>query len=64
MLEEIVCYCKGVIKSEIIKAIELKNANRIEDIQRITQASTGCGRCTNYIKIILNEFLPKKNNND
>lgn len=57
MEDERICNCKFVFKSEIVDAINHKNALNIEDIQRITGASTGCGRCTRTVNSILKETL-------
>jgi NAD(P)H-nitrite reductase large subunit len=54
----IICSCKGVTKSEIIKAVK-GGAQNIVDIQMLTKASTGCGRCKGIIHTILSKELEK-----
>lgn len=54
----LICKCKAVKLSEIKKAIQKQNAKTVGDIQRITGASTGCGRCERRIEQIL-ESLKK-----
>ncbi len=71
--DEIICYCKGVSRTEIVKAIE-KGAKSVKDIQRMTNACTGnkCkelnpkGRCClGDIIQILKEFnIKDKNSSD
>jgi len=63
MDEDIVCYCKAVLREDILEAIYKYSAKTIEDIQRETLASTGCGRCTNHVKNILKEELIKLEKN-
>jgi len=59
MEDEIICFCRCVTKSEIIEAIINKKAKNIEDIQLITKASTGCGRCKTMVISVLSENLQK-----
>jgi NAD(P)H-nitrite reductase large subunit len=62
-MDEIICYCKQVSKSEIEKAIA-DGAKTLKDIQEMTGACTGnqckelnpSGKCC-FIEI--NELLPK-----
>ena len=56
-MEDIVCRCHAVSKEEIVYAIKKQNAKNLGDIQRITAASTGCGRCGVQIKKIIVEEL-------
>ncbi|MEI7594802.1 MAG: (2Fe-2S)-binding protein [Bacteroidota bacterium] len=60
-MEDIICKCHAVSKEEILYAIRRQNAKNIGDIQRITAASTGCGRCGVIIKRILEEELSLNN---
>lgn len=64
MNEEIVCNCKMVTIAEIIEAVVHKKALTVDDVKLITKASTGCGRCTNYVKSILIEKIQKTHIND
>lgn len=54
----IICSCKGVTKKEILTAIR-NGAQTITDIQIITKASTGCGRCKTTINSILEKEQAK-----
>jgi NAD(P)H-nitrite reductase large subunit len=52
-----VCICKGVSLYAILDAIHFKNAKSQEDIERITNASTGCGRCRIKVERIVLEVI-------
>ncbi len=65
----IVCECKKVTLGEIIYAIKEKDAKNIEDIAKLTDATTACGCCKNseadfgnpkmklYVEDILKKFV-------
>ena len=57
MFEGLVCKCMAVTEDEIVYTIKNKNAHTIADIQRITGASTGCGRCGVKVQHIIDEQL-------
>jgi NAD(P)H-nitrite reductase large subunit len=54
-----ICDCKAVKVHEIRSAIKTKGAQTLLDIQNITKASTGCGRCKQPVTDILNAELRK-----
>ena len=54
-----ICFCHAVADTEILKAIHEKGARSLEDIQRLTLASTGCGGCMPEVERILHEELAK-----
>jgi nitrite reductase (NADH) large subunit len=62
---ELVCKCNSVSYQDILKAIE-NGAKTIEDIQKLTKASTSCGGCMVDVEMILSskakEQPPKKLN--
>lgn len=43
------CECKAVTANEIKKVIKTKGAESILDIQNLTKASTGCGKCKDAV---------------
>jgi bacterioferritin-associated ferredoxin len=51
-----ICHCMGIMKSEIIKAIQEKKLKTFEDIQAATEAGTVCGGCQEDIEDILKEI--------
>jgi NAD(P)H-nitrite reductase large subunit len=55
-----ICECKTVYLSEIVRAIRKHNAETLLDIQNITKATTGCGRCKNQVEYILGKELEQK----
>ncbi len=55
-----VCDCKSVKAFEIRKAVRESGAETIIDIQNLTKASTGCGRCKGEVTRIMENELEKK----
>jgi nitrite reductase (NADH) large subunit len=49
----IICQCNGITEKEIVRAIKRKGATKVEHIQRLTGAGTGCGRCIPLIDGLL-----------
>ena len=58
MEDEVICYCYGITKQDIIDAIKA-GATTLEDIQDATGAGTACGRCNGAIESILKKELKK-----
>lgn len=54
---KVVCECKGVTDSQIEELVKTDQAKTYEDLQRITGCGTGCGKCQNKIKDMLEEYL-------
>lgn len=50
---EYACFCKGVTKNQVLHQIKL-GALDIKEIQKNTQANTGCGRCLTTLQELLN----------
>ncbi len=57
--KDIVCNCNAVSYGEILKAIKT-GARSLEDIQKLTKASTSCGSCAPLIETILREHVKEK----
>ncbi len=51
-----VCGCKEVSKATIRRAVQ-DGAKTLEDVKAITQASTGCGGCSNLVEQIIDHEL-------
>jgi bacterioferritin-associated ferredoxin len=51
-LTNFVCVCKQVTLEEIEAAIA-QGARNLADIQRMTNANTGCGHCADKIKAVI-----------
>lgn len=57
IMEDIeICHCNGVMKSEIIKAIQEKKLKTLEEVQQATDAGTVCGGCIEDIEEIISEY--------
>lgn len=52
--EKTICFCHNVPLGRIRRAMEEEGAQSVEDIQRLTCASTGCGGCEMEVVAILN----------
>lgn len=50
-----ICFCNNVTYGEILHAIHFQNAKVQEDIERITGASSRCGRCRRRVIKILEQ---------
>jgi len=42
---EMICYCMGVTRGRLERAIREEGARSVADLQRLTAASGGCGTC-------------------
>lgn len=58
--DRIVCYCYQVSRNQIIKLVEEKNLKTINEIRKLTGASSGCGSCRMDIDDILENITAKK----
>lgn len=54
--EDLVCFCHGVLESEIRKAIA-EGAKTVAEVQEKTRASTGCGGCMPEVERLIVEML-------
>lgn len=53
----IVCECKGVTDVQIEDLVKTDQAKTYDDLVRLTGCGTGCGKCQNKIKDMLDELL-------
>lgn len=56
--EKVVCGCKNVKIKEIKDAIS-NGAKNFEEVQEATKVGTGCGKCLENNKVLVNELLGK-----
>ncbi|MBC2582146.1 (2Fe-2S)-binding protein [Clostridium sp. DJ247] len=56
--DEVVCACINVTVQDLKDAIE-NGAKSFEEVQDVTQVSTGCGGCTDSVKALVDELLAK-----
>lgn len=54
---KIVCECKNVTDQMIEELVKTDKVNNMEDLQRLTGAGTGCGKCRGNLEHILEELL-------
>jgi NAD(P)H-nitrite reductase large subunit len=52
-MEDIICTCNNITKSDILDAIKQKGYSSIEEIQDALDAGTVCGSCIEDIEEIL-----------
>ena len=56
----IVCHCFSVSEKEIIDAILNNGAKNFDDVARLTQAGTACGRCRGDIEAIIKKYVKEE----
>ncbi|MFO8023167.1 MAG: (2Fe-2S)-binding protein [Perlabentimonas sp.] len=57
--DKYICECKAVFPSEVAIAIKKKNARTLFDIQNLTKASTGCGRCKTQLLMLIESEIKR-----
>ncbi len=57
MSAKIICECKGVTDQMIEELVKTDKVRTFEDLQRLTGASTACGKCRESIAAELSEML-------
>jgi len=50
-----ICYCNGINKGEIVKAIKEKGLTTVDEVSDETSAGAICGGCVSDIEEILEE---------
>lgn len=56
--DKVVCGCINVKVQNLKYAID-NGAKSFEEVQEVTQVGTGCGKCTDSVKVLVNELLGK-----
>ena len=51
--DPLVCYCMGVSRGRLERAIREEGARSVEDLQRLTMACCGCGTCRWDVQAVL-----------
>lgn len=59
MESKVVCGCYNVTVQDLNNAIK-NGAKSFEEVQEITKVGTGCGKCINSNKELVNELIIKK----
>lgn len=55
------CHCHNVTYGMILDAIDA-GATNFQEVQEKTHCSTGCGRCREFIEVLVRDFLEEKRN--
>lgn len=58
--DRIVCYCYQITRNQIINLVEEKKINSINEIRKLTGASSGCGSCRMDVEDILEAVTARK----
>ena len=56
--DKVVCGCTNVTVQNLRDAIE-NGAKSFEEVQSITKVGTGCGKCVDSVKVLVDELLGK-----
>ena len=51
--DPLICHCYGVTASSILTAIDVGDAETIEEVTQLTDAGSGCGSCQCRIQRLL-----------
>lgn len=54
-MSKVICHCMNVTVGDIKNALD-DGAKTFEEVQEITQASTGCGCCADDVKAVIKEL--------
>lgn len=60
----IICRCNEVTQNEIKTLLHKSPHATIEDIKRVTKASTSCGKCTSILKKYYQKIRNDQTNNN
>lgn len=58
-LDKIVCNCLSVTNGMIKDAVD-SGASTLEEVQKITGASTVCGACTEEVEHLIEQFVKER----
>jgi len=56
--DKVICGCTNVTVQNLRDAIE-NGAKSFEEVQSITKVGTGCGKCVDSVKVLVDELLGK-----
>tara|TARA_B100000676_G_C18014289_1_gene808601 strand:+ start:1384 stop:1590 length:207 start_codon:yes stop_codon:yes gene_type:complete len=58
----IVCLCKGVTQDDLDEALSAADESlEMADVIWMTEATTGCGSCKEYIEQLIERWLSEQN---
>lgn len=55
---QVVCGCMKVTEQDLISAVK-NGAKSFEDVQAVTKVSTGCGKCSDSVKVLVDNIILK-----
>lgn len=53
------CHCKDVTYGQIMDAVS-SGARSYDEVQEITRFGTGCGRCKDFIKHLIDDLVKEQ----
>lgn len=53
---QIVCGCFKVTEQDLITAVK-NGANSFKEVQAVTKVGTGCGKCTDSVKVLVDNII-------
>lgn len=56
MRKKLACNCHNVTYGKIYDAVQ-SGARTWEEVSKLTRASTGCGRCREFVEHLVQEFV-------
>jgi bacterioferritin-associated ferredoxin len=56
--DKVVCSCINVKVQDLKDAID-NGAKSFEEVQEVTKVGTGCGKCKDSVKVLVDELLGK-----
>jgi len=56
--DKVICGCTNVTVQNLRDAIE-NGAKSFEEVQSVTKVGTGCGKCVDSVKVLVDELLGK-----
>jgi len=55
-MDEIICSCYNVWRSQIEKAIDIHNCQTVDDLRAVMEVSNNCRSCEMFIEMIIDEI--------
>lgn len=57
--DKVICECMNITIQDL-KDVVKKGARSFEEVQTITKVGTGCGKCADGVKAMINELLKEQ----
>ena len=59
-MNKVACHCHNVTYKKIAAAIA-DGARTYEEVQKATHCGTGCGKCKDFIQVLIRDLLEEQN---